>query len=101
MAVQDALGVWLQNELKFPFFKLFCFDLWPTPARAITVCSFWLDESKEEKKEEEEELNFNEDILCPHGKPESASARRVLFYTSPWLCHPHGLFWFFKLEFQH
>uniref|UniRef100_A0A2K5PIS3 Ubiquitin carboxyl-terminal hydrolase 48 n=1 Tax=Cebus imitator TaxID=2715852 RepID=A0A2K5PIS3_CEBIM len=28
------------------------------------------DESKEERKEEEEELNFNEDILCPH----------VLFY---------------------
>lgn len=32
---------------------------------------FWLDESKEERKEEEEELNFNEDILCPHGKPEA------------------------------
>lgn len=29
------------------------------------------DESKEERKEEEEELNFNEDILCPHGKPEA------------------------------
>ncbi|XP_028920775.1 ubiquitin carboxyl-terminal hydrolase 48 isoform X6 [Ornithorhynchus anatinus] len=25
------------------------------------------DESKEERKDEEEELNFNEDILCPHG----------------------------------
>ncbi|XP_074780800.1 ubiquitin carboxyl-terminal hydrolase 48 isoform X5 [Athene noctua] len=25
------------------------------------------DESNEEKKEEEEELNFNEDIVCPHG----------------------------------
>lgn len=32
---------------------------------------FWLDESKEERKEEEEELNFNEDILCPHGKLEA------------------------------
>uniref|UniRef100_A0A8B9MMW8 Ubiquitin carboxyl-terminal hydrolase 48 n=1 Tax=Accipiter nisus TaxID=211598 RepID=A0A8B9MMW8_9AVES len=25
------------------------------------------DESNEEKREEEEELNFNEDIVCPHG----------------------------------
>ncbi|XP_048182262.1 ubiquitin carboxyl-terminal hydrolase 48 isoform X2 [Corvus hawaiiensis] len=25
------------------------------------------DESSEEKREEEEELNFNEDIVCPHG----------------------------------
>lgn len=37
----------------------------------IIICFFWLDESKEERKEEEEELNFNEDILCPHGKPEA------------------------------
>uniref|UniRef100_A0A2K6S490 Ubiquitin carboxyl-terminal hydrolase 48 n=1 Tax=Saimiri boliviensis boliviensis TaxID=39432 RepID=A0A2K6S490_SAIBB len=39
------------------------------------------DESKEERKEEEEELNFNEDILCPHGKLElciSENERRLV-----------------------
>ncbi|EHB08553.1 Ubiquitin carboxyl-terminal hydrolase 48 [Heterocephalus glaber] len=32
--------------------------------------TFSEDESKEERKKEEEELNFNEDILCPQGELE-------------------------------
>lgn len=45
---------------------------------------FSKDESKEEKKEEEEELNFNEDILCPHGGLSISENERRLVSPEAW-----------------
>uniref|UniRef100_A0A5F5PP50 Ubiquitin carboxyl-terminal hydrolase 48 n=1 Tax=Equus caballus TaxID=9796 RepID=A0A5F5PP50_HORSE len=42
------------------------------------------DESKEERKEEEEELNFNEDILCPHGELCISENERRLVSKEAW-----------------
>nr|XP_005905261.1 PREDICTED: ubiquitin carboxyl-terminal hydrolase 48 [Bos mutus] len=42
------------------------------------------DESKEERKEDEEELNFNEDILCPHGELCISENERRLVSKEAW-----------------
>ncbi|XP_045331999.1 ubiquitin carboxyl-terminal hydrolase 48 isoform X13 [Leopardus geoffroyi] len=42
------------------------------------------EESKEERKEEEEELNFNEDILCPHGELCISENERRLVSKEAW-----------------
>ncbi|EHB07082.1 Ubiquitin carboxyl-terminal hydrolase 48 [Heterocephalus glaber] len=46
--------------------------------------TFSKDESKEERKEEEEELNFNEDILCPHGELCISENERRLVSKEAW-----------------
>ncbi|XP_029422055.1 ubiquitin carboxyl-terminal hydrolase 48 isoform X9 [Nannospalax galili] len=46
--------------------------------------SFSKDESKDERKEEEEELNFNEDILCPHGGLSVSENERRLVSQEAW-----------------
>ncbi|NP_001392881.1 ubiquitin carboxyl-terminal hydrolase 48 isoform 12 [Mus musculus] len=50
----------------------------------INGSTFNKDESKEEKKEEEEELNFNEDILCPHGELSISENERRLVSQEAW-----------------
>lgn len=50
----------------------------------INGSPFSKDESKEEKKEEEEELNFNEDILCPHGELSISENERRLVSQEAW-----------------
>ncbi|KAM5247181.1 ubiquitin carboxyl-terminal hydrolase 48 isoform 12-T12 [Ctenodactylus gundi] len=46
--------------------------------------TFSKDESKEERKEEEDELNFNEDILCPHGELCISENERRLVSKEAW-----------------